>query len=742
MSIISKGANAPLPHGPLRITVARTARPGSPAVAAAAVLLDATGRVRDGSDVVLGDRPVHPSGAVRYLGGAEEGGLLVQRLALDPHGVEPSVQRVLIAAVTAGGPFGAVDGLCAEVAGGDGAQVARYEVTDAGGETALVLGECYRRNGTWRFRAVGQGYAAGPEALAADFGIPVAALPAPPVPGPAPTEVHKGPEPAPPRAGTPPTAAVPVPPPVPGTGTPRPAPVSAPGAAPGAAGSRTGGADSRTGGAADRTDRAAEGTGGDAEVAYAPGEVLHEWQGNGDSVLTLDRSAPRGPLLVEASSAGGFFVVQTLDRRNEEDELLFNAVVPLRNGRALVVHGNDAVRLRIETDGAWTLRVLPVTAARPLTPDAPVSASGPDVLLHDGPIGDLRIRHRGRNAVFCVTTARPDRPDESDRDLLTSTAEPGDTTHPLPAGPLLVLVEAEAPWTATLLPVAGHHRTPEEAEQARVRSRATGVYEGRGPTDVVLENPEPDRPAVLEYEALGTGDGPRDFLADWIDGEGVETPATTERPHGSRGRILMFTRRGPRARLRVKTEGEWRLRVCSPDTIPSLTDRAEGRGAAVLHYAGPPALLRIEHTGPEKRQSLEVLTAQPGGLLVHLVAQAGPRRTATGPLAGSPDGWVHVVVSAPETVGWRLAVLPLDSAPELERKVSGKGPAVVRMAGPPAKVDVRHDNGKGFRYVFLFTLDEYLRPVERLCIEPGVCAVPTGWVTVRAQGKWSLQVRG
>jgi tellurite resistance protein TerA len=68
--------------------------------------------------------------------------------------VEPGVQRVLIVVLAAGGTFGAVAGLSIEVAGDDGPPVARYEVTDAGGETALVLGECYPRNGAWRFRAV------------------------------------------------------------------------------------------------------------------------------------------------------------------------------------------------------------------------------------------------------------------------------------------------------------------------------------------------------------------------------------------------------------------------------------------------------------------------------------------------------------------------------------------------------------------------------------------------------------
>ncbi|MFG2297138.1 TerD family protein [Streptomyces sp. NPDC048603] len=483
MPMIIKGANTPLPDGPFRITVARTARPDTPVVAAAAVLLDAAGRVRDGSDVVVGDRPRHPSGAVRYLGGAQEGGLLVQRLEMDPDSVEPSVQRVLIAAVTAGGPFGAVEGLSVEVAGGDGTPVARYEVTDATGETALVLGECYRRDGAWRFRAVGQGHTAGPAALAAEFGIPPAALPAPPVPGPPTTEVHKEAAPA------PGARVAPVLPPVPGTAAlPGTSAAGHHGAA-GAAGAAapfgpeagdpgyTGSAVLRMPGAAgtpgtpgaqeaqdaqDAQDAVEPGTAGDAGPGVggpqpddAAGEVFHEYRGRGDSVLTLGPSTPEGPLMIEAFLAGhGYFNVHALDRRNRRDELLFNSPAQVRNGRTLAVRGRKALRLRIETDGEWTLRVLPVGAARPLTTATPVSASGPDVLRHDGPASDLRIRHQGSEYdVAVIHTARPDRPDRDAWEVLATGSGRFDTTHPLLAGPLLIVVEAEAPWTAEALPI-------------------------------------------------------------------------------------------------------------------------------------------------------------------------------------------------------------------------------------------------------------------------------------------------
>jgi hypothetical protein len=53
-----------------------------------------------------------------------------------------------------------------------GAELARFDM-EAGAETAYVSGELYRRDGGWKFRAVGQGYAAGLAGLATDFGISV-----------------------------------------------------------------------------------------------------------------------------------------------------------------------------------------------------------------------------------------------------------------------------------------------------------------------------------------------------------------------------------------------------------------------------------------------------------------------------------------------------------------------------------------------------------------------------------------
>jgi tellurium resistance protein TerD len=55
-----------------------------------------------------------------------------------------------------------------------GTEIARYYLSeDASTETAMVFGELYRSGAEWKFRAVGQGYAAGLRGIAQDFGVNV-----------------------------------------------------------------------------------------------------------------------------------------------------------------------------------------------------------------------------------------------------------------------------------------------------------------------------------------------------------------------------------------------------------------------------------------------------------------------------------------------------------------------------------------------------------------------------------------
>lgn len=202
---MQKGANVPVPASAVRIEVAWRAGTGAPDADASALLV-VSGKVRSDSDFVFYNQPAHPSGAVRHEG-KRAGSTLVDVLSADLARVEPQIDAVVIAASTDGGSIGQLDGLSVRIVDpGTGAEIARFDDVGATAETAIVLGELYRRQAGWKFRAVGQGYTSGLAGLAADYGIAVDDAPAPP------HEYAPPPLPAPPHQFTPPPPSAPVPP--------------------------------------------------------------------------------------------------------------------------------------------------------------------------------------------------------------------------------------------------------------------------------------------------------------------------------------------------------------------------------------------------------------------------------------------------------------------------------------------------------------------------------------------------
>ncbi|MFI8339309.1 TerD family protein [Streptomyces sp. NPDC085639] len=193
---LQKGANVPVPSDKVRVELGWRSGPGAPDVDVSALLLTAAGKVRSDDDFVFYNQPVHHSGAVRHEGRRQDGAGAVETIGVVLTAVEQEIGTVVLAAST-DGTFARVSGLFVRVLDAQsGAETARFDATGATTETALVLGELYRRGGAWKFRAVGQGYASGLAGLATDFGITVDD-PAPPAPAPVPAHVVTPPAPAP-----------------------------------------------------------------------------------------------------------------------------------------------------------------------------------------------------------------------------------------------------------------------------------------------------------------------------------------------------------------------------------------------------------------------------------------------------------------------------------------------------------------------------------------------------------------
>ncbi|MFM9371989.1 TerD family protein [Streptomyces sp. Da 82-17] len=190
-----KGSNVPVPAPAVRVEIGWHSGPGVPDADASALLLVA-GKVRSDGDFVFYNQAQHASGAVRHEGKQPAGGQVTDTLFVDLARVEPDVETVVLAASADGGAFGQIPGLHIRLVDpANGAELARYDSGDATVETAFVLGELYRRQGAWKFRAVGQGYDSGLAGLATDFGIavdepqdappaPVSAAPVAPAPAP------------------------------------------------------------------------------------------------------------------------------------------------------------------------------------------------------------------------------------------------------------------------------------------------------------------------------------------------------------------------------------------------------------------------------------------------------------------------------------------------------------------------------------------------------------------------------
>lgn len=170
---MQKGANTAVPVPSVRVELGWQSGPGVPDADASALLLAGDGRVRSDDDFVFYNQPAHRSGAVRH-DGKQAGPTVLDVLSVDLDRVEPDIDKIVIAASSDGGTFGQFQGLYVRVVDASGGtEVARFDSQGATTETAFVLGELYRRQGAWKFRAVGQGYDSGLAGLATDYGITV-----------------------------------------------------------------------------------------------------------------------------------------------------------------------------------------------------------------------------------------------------------------------------------------------------------------------------------------------------------------------------------------------------------------------------------------------------------------------------------------------------------------------------------------------------------------------------------------
>ncbi|MGW1022665.1 TerD family protein [Streptomyces sp. NPDC002577] len=204
---MTPGSNIPLTAPRVAVDVTAPVR-----LDVSGLLLTADGKVRSDEDFIFYNQPAGPG--VTYRSG---GGTAPDAITVDTAAVPPGIEKIVVTASpdAAGQTFQGIEPTATIRNADDGSVLATFTPPQLGTETALVIVEIYLRNGAWKARAVGQGYANGLAGIATDFGVtveeepaqapapaaPVQTPPAPPVAPPAP--------PVDPRVAAPPVPAAP-----------------------------------------------------------------------------------------------------------------------------------------------------------------------------------------------------------------------------------------------------------------------------------------------------------------------------------------------------------------------------------------------------------------------------------------------------------------------------------------------------------------------------------------------------
>ncbi|CAM5557384.1 TerD family protein [Streptomyces fimicarius] len=217
MTAMTPGSNIPLSAARVAVDVAAPVR-----LDVSGLLLTADGKVRSDDDFIFYNQPSGPG--VTYRSG---GGSAPDAIVVDTAAVPPGIEKIVVTASpdAAGQTFQGIEPTATVRNADDGSALATFTPPQLGAETALVVIEVYRRNGAWKARAVGQGYANGLAGIATDFGVSVeepAAPAAPPMPvAPAPVAPPAPPAAAPvdPRIAPPAPPAPPVAPAAPPVGS-------------------------------------------------------------------------------------------------------------------------------------------------------------------------------------------------------------------------------------------------------------------------------------------------------------------------------------------------------------------------------------------------------------------------------------------------------------------------------------------------------------------------------------------
>ncbi len=173
-----QGQNTDLAGNSFKARVLWTGGSPSSPVDASAFMLQSSGKVSSDEDMVFYGQKSSRDGSVSIVaeqaatgnnGGEVEFSINISKVA-------GSVERIAFTATTpaeSSPPLNTVESLSIRLTPESGDAITFNINTASCTEAAMILGEFYRRNGQWKYRAVGQGFEGGLAPLATHFGVMV-----------------------------------------------------------------------------------------------------------------------------------------------------------------------------------------------------------------------------------------------------------------------------------------------------------------------------------------------------------------------------------------------------------------------------------------------------------------------------------------------------------------------------------------------------------------------------------------
>ncbi|MFI9405433.1 TerD family protein [Nocardia sp. NPDC052316] len=162
---LAKGQNGPLATNDVVISIQLTA----PADLSA-LLVTEQGKVRSDADFVFFNQPSGPGVNLQPAPAGQPASLAV---SLNSVPADIAQIRAVITLDDANSNFGRFPAPTAIVSDAAGNRLFEYQIEGLSTESIVIALELYRRQGSWKVRAVGQGYAGGFAALVTDHGVTV-----------------------------------------------------------------------------------------------------------------------------------------------------------------------------------------------------------------------------------------------------------------------------------------------------------------------------------------------------------------------------------------------------------------------------------------------------------------------------------------------------------------------------------------------------------------------------------------